>query len=1041
MTKLQEIGLKAIFDSQDFQKGLTSYLEGLIEASRATEAASASASGAGAILSGSLLGGATAATLGLGALAVVAGTTLKIGLETLKGAAELVVEVLNRIKDTAQTVLKQFMDLGSGALQTASRFQQLQLVGTYMGMKVGMAADEVDDMVKKMKEMGIQTDEAYSAVSQFARSGLDLTLLPELANAARNLAIMGKEGQNTSSTLNGLTYGIMRGSGVVLKHAGAQVDLNKAYEDFAQELGKSGGALTTQEKQQAALIAVINEGRKANGMYELSMKTAAKQMGSWTRIANEFKAALGAPFQNMFYNLIKAKNDLVSAMTAAIQKGGSLYGVIGRLGAVASAVGDQIGKIAKKISEWLGKSGEDWGKQLEAPILQMVSYGAKMMANLAKGIIRGAVFVVNAIKWIGQIIRAWFKPRSPPLVAPEIDAWGAQTIAVWLKGFQQADFSVLGTLQNNLRSVFDVMGRLGKISQLSGLKQLAGFSVEIMRTLGGGGKLDSNFYARLAQAAGDYGDELALTLQKQVELLDATKELKETEQALEDARRRRERYTKRTNRLIEEYNRLIRQGASAEQLAAKMAEIRGSEKERDLAILQVEENQEKAEIQRDYVGALQEQYSLQEQILNQMLEMGRLQAEMMEAQAGGGGGGGGAGDDMGGGPVFEDIDFPNIEEDFKEFKDEITRILEETWAEIELEWQNSNITNLWDETLKIWKLNIEETFPGVSAQIGIHLGNLKTIFGTFKEQIKADLDEVGLSFGGLGLEINIGSMLMAAGFAIMATMMTMVMAPLAGMSRALSEVARHLRFMKQKWDQFYGWFKEKWDEISAKPLTLERILGQVVGIVILMVGAIGFIIVTTFGSIISFIQGWIQGIVDFFQQLYNDLVGNSIVPDMMEEIYNSITGWLQSVLDSIPEFVKGMVQAGTDLLQGLWDGLTSKWLEVARWLSEKFAWVSEKWAAITKTDSPSKVFREHGRNLFKGLQLGMEDEVNKVAETMRNAQNKMLSVQPIGNTAFSPQYASPINLNINIQADVASDIDLNTLAYKTARIINREINR
>jgi len=63
-----------------------------------------------------------------------------------------------------------------------------------------------------------------------------------------------------------------------------------------------------------------------------------------------------------------------------------------------------------------------------------------------------------------------------------------------------------------------------------------------------------------------------------------------------------------------------------------------------------------------------------------------------------------------------------------------------------------------------------------------------------------------------------------------------------------------------------------------------------------------------FGGIIGFVKGLVDGIVGWFKTLYNILVGNSIIPDMI----NAIIGWFKNLfkwaIDLVKNFVQGIIQ-------------------------------------------------------------------------------------------------------------------------------------
>lgn len=71
--------------------------------------------------------------------------------------------------------------------------------------------------------------------------------------------------------------------------------------------------------------------------------------------------------------------------------------------------------------------------------------------------------------------------------------------------------------------------------------------------------------------------------------------------------------------------------------------------------------------------------------------------------------------------------------------------------------------------------------------------------------------------------------------------------------------------------------------------------------------AVGFI-----GAILAAFAGFIQGIIAYFQGLYNVLVGNSIIPDMVNAIIESFTSMINTVIEGISNFINDMIKRWED---------------------------------------------------------------------------------------------------------------------------------
>ena len=89
--------------------------------------------------------------------------------------------------------------------------------------------------------------------------------------------------------------------------------------------------------------------------------------------------------------------------------------------------------------------------------------------------------------------------------------------------------------------------------------------------------------------------------------------------------------------------------------------------------------------------------------------------------------------------------------------------------------------------------------------------------------------------------------------------------------------------------------------------------------------------VNGFMAILKFISGFVQGVVAFFQGLYNTLVGNSIVPDMINAIVMWFTGLPGRVYNALASLVTNVIQAFTET----WNAVTET---VGQWIKDVKQW-------------------------------------------------------------------------------------------------------
>jgi TP901 family phage tail tape measure protein len=120
-----------------------------------------------------------------------------------------------------------------------------------------------------------------------------------------------------------------------------------------------------------------------------------------------------------------------------------------------------------------------------------------------------------------------------------------------------------------------------------------------------------------------------------------------------------------------------------------------------------------------------------------------------------------------------------------------------------------------------------------------------------------------------------------------------------------------------------------------------------------------------FSTIVGFFAGFIQGIIDFFTNLYDELVGHSIIPDMM----NAIAGWFEALI--------GFVTAP---LQAIWDFIVDCWEAISEAVSGAVEFVvglftPSPFEALQKAADGA---RQYMHNVFQRIQSNVSDAIEGV---------------------------------------------------------------
>ncbi len=92
-----------------------------------------------------------------------------------------------------------------------------------------------------------------------------------------------------------------------------------------------------------------------------------------------------------------------------------------------------------------------------------------------------------------------------------------------------------------------------------------------------------------------------------------------------------------------------------------------------------------------------------------------------------------------------------------------------------------------------------------------------------------------------------------------------------------------------------------------------------------------------FIAILAFIAGFIKGVIDFFKNLYNVLVGNSIVPDLVNKIISLFTDLADKVIGLAKSLYQGVTETFEKVKQKVIEAITAAkdWIagQIGDWMS------------------------------------------------------------------------------------------------------------
>lgn len=262
---------------------------------------------------------------------------------------------LDRTSQSAQIASSAIKTLviGFGALKLAQkakeaatlsqRYQELGIVLNVVGKNAGFTAREVNLTAEAVRKQGISMVESRQIVARLIQANIDLSKATNLARLAQDAAVIGQV--NSSEALNRLVFGITSAQVEVLRGIGINVSFEQSYARLAKEIGVSQNALTEQQKLQARLNVVLEQGDVLTGVYTASLDNAGKQMRSNERRVDDLKVKIGGLFDSTAQLAVREYTRGLVALDESVTSLGENRGIVqlgDNIALVFATIGDAV---------------------------------------------------------------------------------------------------------------------------------------------------------------------------------------------------------------------------------------------------------------------------------------------------------------------------------------------------------------------------------------------------------------------------------------------------------------------------------------------------------------------------------------------------------------------------------------------------------------------------------------------------------------------------------------------------------------------------
>jgi len=303
--------------------------------------------------------------------------------------------------------------------------------------------ESADTMIKKMQQI---TNGALDTTSMLKNANLAFSLIGDQAGThmPKMLQIAQASALATGQEFDYMFQSLVKAAGRLstrwADNLGITLSTTEAYQRYAQEINTTADALTHQQRVTAMLNELMRKGEDVIlkvGDAQLFLKTQTQALGSSFKdmrdevisdVAPLFTVIIG--YINDFINNAKPKilNWVQGFMDAFAQMPSAVDRAAKEMAGMSPLFVQQAMQPIKQGSEMMGYHAAEWA-------VNAASWGANVMAQFASGMIQGfAAAVVAAMNMISSVLAHWLSPGSPPRVAPMLDVWGEEAMGEWVQG-------------------------------------------------------------------------------------------------------------------------------------------------------------------------------------------------------------------------------------------------------------------------------------------------------------------------------------------------------------------------------------------------------------------------------------------------------------------------------------------------------------------------------------------------------------------------------------------------------------------------------
>jgi tape measure domain-containing protein len=217
---------------------------------------------------------------------------------------------------------------------------------------------------------------------------------------------------------------------------------------------------------------------------------------------------------------------------------------------------------------------------------------------------------------------------------------------------------------------------------------------------------------------------------------------------------------------------------------------------------------------------------------------------------------------------------------------------------------------------------------------------------------------------------------------------------------------------------------------------LKALGGKIIGIFQNLWGAVKAIFEGLWNTAVALVKGFVEGVLGFIEFLRDQLVGHSLIPEMIDavvnffatlpgrvlafvselvttvvtkalELYSAFTGKVQEIIDEVVAIFKGLPAAivaawdtikngllriGKRIVEGIKQGIKDVWDNFINWILGQIGNIIDSIKEFFGIDSPAKAFIPIGKAMLEGIKVGWQSETDALLDALNDTLDKVMEI-------------------------------------------------